>query len=209
MPTPQWLAQLLPARRRDSDSPALASPARPVPLPNEQELVALYTGRLLELARYHLPATLRRRIDPEDVVQSVYRSFFQRLQEGRFSFDEAGQLWRLLAVMTFQKAREAGKFHQRQRRNVRRDRSLHRSASNDTGELGPIDLQPGPEDLTALVECLDDFMAQLPDKYREIVVHRLEGDSVEQIAVKVNRSARTVFRALSELEKLASQRTIG
>ena len=170
----------------------------------ERELVDRYTRRLLELARRQLPDGVRRRVDPEDVVQSVYRSFFQRLREGRFSFDDSGDLWRLLAAMTFQKAREAGKFHQRERRDARRDRSL-RSGDSTHAAFEPAGIEPGPEDLVALVESMDLLVARLPEKYRDIAVHRLNGDSVEEIAAKVNRTTRTVFRALAEMEKLAIQ----
>jgi DNA-directed RNA polymerase specialized sigma24 family protein len=170
----------------------------------ECKLVERYTERLLDLARRRLPDALRRRLDPEDVVQSVYRSFFQRLREGRFSFDDSGDLWRLLAAMTFQKACEAGKFHQRQRRDARRDRSLAPDGSaNVTAE--PATVEPGPDDLAALVECMDLLVARLPEKYRDIAVHRLNGDSVEEIAGKVNRTTRTVFRALADMESLAIQ----
>lgn len=56
----------------------------------EGELVDRYTRRLLELARRQLPERVRRRVDPEDVVQSVYRSFFRRLNDGQFNFGSSG-----------------------------------------------------------------------------------------------------------------------
>ena len=93
----------------------------------EQELVDRYTARLLALARRELPDRVRQRVDPEDLVQSVYRSFFQRLSEGRFSFADSGDLWRLLAAMTFQRVRKAVRFHQQQRRDVRREQRLPRN----------------------------------------------------------------------------------
>jgi RNA polymerase sigma-70 factor (ECF subfamily) len=170
----------------------------------ELKLVEQYTARLLELARRKLPDSLRRRLDPEDIVQSVYRSFFQRLREGRFAFDDSGDLWRLLAAMTFQKAREAGKFHHRQRRDARRDRSLGPDGSANV-PVDPAAVEPGPDDLVSLVECMDLLVARLPEKYRDIAVHRLNGDSVEEIAAKVKRTTRTVFRALADMEKLAIQ----
>ena len=73
---------------------------------------------LLGMAHAQLPERLRKRFDPEDVVQSVYRSFFRRLQEGEFTFDDSHDVWRLLATMTYCKARNLVKFHQRHRRDV-------------------------------------------------------------------------------------------
>jgi anti-sigma-K factor RskA len=74
----------------------------------ERDLVDRYTQRLLGLARRQLPERVRRRVDPEDDVQSVYRSIFTRLREGRFSFADSGDLWRLLAAMTFQRVAKRG-----------------------------------------------------------------------------------------------------
>jgi len=62
----------------------------------EAELVERYTQRLLALARRQLPERVRSRVDAEDVVQSVYRSFFRRLNEDRFSFADSHDVWRLL-----------------------------------------------------------------------------------------------------------------
>ena len=169
----------------------------------ERELVDRYTERLLALAGRSLPDRIRRRVDPEDVVQSVYRSFFQRLREGRFSFDDSGDVWRLLAALTFQKATQATRFHQRQRRDVRRETPVESDAS-DSGRATPLTQhEPGPEDLAILVEYLEQLLARVPASYRDIIVHRLNGDSVEEITVKVKRSRRSVFRAMADLEKLA------
>ena len=169
----------------------------------ERELVDRYTERLLALAGRTLPERVRRRVDLEDVVQSVYRSFFQRLREGRFSFDESGDVWRLLAALTFQKATQATRFHQRQRRDVRRETPLQSGASA-AGRAQPLTQhEPGPEDLAILVDYLEQILARVPASYRDIIVHWLNGESVDEIAVKVKRSRRSVFRAMADLEKLA------
>ena len=169
----------------------------------ERAVVDRYTTRLLELARQRLPERVRRRVDPEDLVQSVYRSFFQRLKDGRFSFADSGDLWRLLATMTIQRAAKAVRFHQQQRRDVRRERQL--PADNDSQSTSPaiLEREPSPEDVVALFDSLERLLDQLPEKYRDIAVLQLEGHSVDEIARTVKRSRRTVFRALAELEELA------
>ena len=47
-----------------------------------------YVNRLLYLARERLSQQMARRIDPEDIVQSVFRTFFHRVQAGQFSSPE-------------------------------------------------------------------------------------------------------------------------
>ena len=44
-----------------------------------EELFERYLQRLLALVRTRLPGKLARRVDPDDVVQSAYRSFFTGL----------------------------------------------------------------------------------------------------------------------------------
>ena len=168
----------------------------------ERDLVERYTERLIQLARQKLPDKVRRRVDPEDVVQSVYRSFFRRLNEGRFQFDDSHDVWRLLAAMTFQKAQLARRFHQQQRRDVRRERPIRSESDGIADEAR--DLQPGPEDLAILFESLEQLLSRLPPSYRQIAVLRLQGIATDEIAAQVNRSRRTVFRALADLERLAA-----
>ena len=61
---------------------------------------ARYTPRLVALARDRLPAAVRARTDPESVVQSVYRSFFNRAHDGDFALGDWDDLWGLLARIT-------------------------------------------------------------------------------------------------------------
>src|SRR5438132_1018442 len=43
-----------------------------------------YSGRLIELVRRRLSNRLNQRFDPEDVVQSAYRSFFAHARDGEY-----------------------------------------------------------------------------------------------------------------------------
>ena len=49
-------------------------------------LVRRYAGRLIALARSKLPGRTKRRLDPEDIMQSVCRTFFVRVRDGRTIF---------------------------------------------------------------------------------------------------------------------------
>src|SRR4051812_33906158 len=103
------------------------------PIPDVQELLArvrqgdqaaaaavfdLYKRRLLGLARSHLDARLRGKVDPEDVVQSVFRSYFRRQTDGRFDVQDWDQLWSLLAMITVRKCTNAKVFFTRQKRSA-------------------------------------------------------------------------------------------
>jgi RNA polymerase sigma-70 factor (ECF subfamily) len=62
-----------------------------------------FTRRLIGLARAHLDARLRQKVDPEDVLQSAYKSFFIRHARGEFDIDGWDGLWALLTVITVRK----------------------------------------------------------------------------------------------------------
>jgi RNA polymerase sigma-70 factor (ECF subfamily) len=170
----------------------------------ERDLVERYTERLIDLARRKLPDRVRRRVDPEDIVQSVYRSFFRRLNDGAFAFDESHDIWRVLAAITFHKTCRAVRFHQQERRDVRRETPVPFDNDSIQGTTQPAEPAPGPEDIATLFDSLDQLLRRLPEHQREIVVLRLEGCSIDEIAAKVDRSQSTVLRALARVRDMAA-----
>lgn len=176
--------------------------AREPPDRFEAEVVEQYTRGLLALARRGLPRQFQSRVDPEDIVQSVYRSFFRRLGDGQFQFGGPDDVWRLLAAMTFRKACNARKFHLRDRRDVRRDLSM---SPGDAAEPGPTAAVARDDDVDLLWESLDGLLRGLPERCRDIVVLRLEGHSIEAIADRVGRSRRTVLRVLASVTASAAR----
>ena len=62
-----------------------------------------FATRLAGLAGAKLDARLRGKVDPDDVLQSVYRSFFGRHAAGQFDFDGWDGLWSLLTTITVRK----------------------------------------------------------------------------------------------------------
>src|SRR5690348_7387242 len=74
-----------------------------------EEVFARYARRLVRLAEQHLSRRLAARLDGEDVVQSVFRTFFRRAAAGEFRIDSSLHLWRLLVRITVLKARAKGR----------------------------------------------------------------------------------------------------
>src|SRR5262249_15364 len=84
------------------------------------ELFRRYAEQLIALARSRLSAKFSQGVDPEDVVQSAYRSFFHGTRDGRYDILRGGDLWQLLVVITLHKVQ-----HQ-VRRNLAGKRSITR-----------------------------------------------------------------------------------
>src|SRR5438067_192126 len=80
-----------------------------------------FARRLIGLARHQLDQRLRGKLDAEDVVQSVFKSFFPRFADGCFELDGWEDLWALLTVITLRKCGRRVEYFRARRRDVRRE----------------------------------------------------------------------------------------
>lgn len=161
-------------------------------------IVDEYTNALVAVARRQMGARLARRVDPEDIVQSTYRSLFVRVKQGEYELGSGHDLWKLLVTITLNKVRRKAKFH----RASRRDMNLEQSVAADAGatfvDRSP-DGGPTPHDAAALVEELQQVLAGLKPRDRQIIELRLQGCSTAEIAEQTGRAERSVRRVLQHL----------
>jgi RNA polymerase sigma factor (sigma-70 family) len=162
-----------------------------------------YFQRLTSLARSRLSPRLSRRTDPEDIVLSVYRSFFIDARAGRFTLRRGGDLWRLLASITKRKLLRQARHHTADRRSVDRELPLDRA---DEGCYPILGREPTPEDAVALSDQLERVFSGLDTFGRRVLELRLQGAQLSEIAEDTGRSERTVRRTLCQIrERLAKQ----
>jgi eukaryotic-like serine/threonine-protein kinase len=168
-----------------------------------EELFRRYSGRLIALARSRLSRALASRVDPEDVVQSAYRSFFLLAREEENLLRESGDLWRLLVRITLRKVYRSARRHRADCRSVERE-----NAWSEETETAAHSREPTPAEAAALVDEVRDLLAPHGAVQRRMIELRLQGNEVEAIAAEVQRSARTVRRTLAafgaELERRLS-----
>jgi RNA polymerase sigma-70 factor (ECF subfamily) len=157
------------------------------------ELYLRYAERLRVLAAAQSSADLARRFDPEDIVQSVFRTFFRRASQGHYTVPDGEEMWKLLLVIALNKVRAAGAFHRAAKRDVRQ--TLGGEAFERT-----LEVEPGPDEaaLTVLRLVVEDVLAGLPDPHRRMIELRIEGHEVAQIADTVDRSKRSVERVIQD-----------
>ena len=160
-----------------------------------------YVTRLVALARSRLNSGMRRRLDPEDVVHSAYRSFFLRAAEGYFEFGESADLWRLLAQITLNKTRKQAERHTAARRDYRRD-----DAEREAGLA--TEVEPSPDEAAALVEQVRLVTERLSADERVAFSAFLRGDTEDAIAGRLGRSPRTVRRVLSRVRSLIERQVL-
>jgi DNA-directed RNA polymerase specialized sigma24 family protein len=173
-------------------------------LPLWERYFRLLVGR----ARSALRGASRRVADEEDIALSAFDSFCRGAEQGRFPrLEDRDDLWRLLLTIT---ARKAG--HQ-----IRADLAARRGGGKLVAEadLGPDDTEE--DELLARVmgsEPTPELAAQMSEEYRRllerlgddelrsIAVWQMEGYTVDEIAVRLGRSARTVARKLQVIRNV-------
>ena len=152
-----------------------------------------YAHRLQSLAEKQTDKKMAVRVDPEGIVQSVFRTFFRRVTDGQYNVSAGEDLWNLLLVISLNKLRSRA--------------TKHRAAKRDVGKTIPLD---GPnqareghdnEALIILRMTLDEILGGLPEVEREIVRLRIEGHEVNEIATQTQRAKRSVERILQNFRK--------
>lgn len=162
------------------------------------EFCRQYADSLHRVAEKHLPRALQRRVGPEDVVQSVCRTFLRRAQGGEFRLEDSEGLWRLLCAITLTKVREQTRFHHRQKRGLAQE--VQAAASDSVPGFVPVAPGPSPAEAVAFAEQLEQVLASLDDEERGVVQMKLDEQTNEQVAEHLNCSERTVRRILKRVQ---------
>jgi RNA polymerase sigma-70 factor (ECF subfamily) len=171
-----------------------------------EALFQRYAERLLAVVRTRLSAQLARRFDPEDVVQSAYRSFFAGARDGRYVLAHSGDLWRLLVAITLHKLRRQVQHHQARKRNPDRENDPRLSSGPLAFEAATLAREPSPVEAAALADELEQLMQGLDLSRRRILELRLQGYTLEEIAADTQQSLRTVRRRLDQVKQYLEQR---
>ncbi len=171
-----------------------------------EEVFRRYAHRLIGLARSKLDARYRHRVEPEDVAQSVFKSFFRR--QGEYDLESWDGLWSLLVVMTVRKCGHKVELLRAARRDVAREISPGANESGSTWHWEAASREPTPDEAVMLDETLTEILGSLDEREREMFTLCLQGYDVPEIARQVQRSQRSVQRLLKQVkEKL--QQTMG
>lgn len=167
-----------------------------------------YVDRLVGLARSRLSERMKRRVEPEDIVQSAYRSFFRKAGDDRYTLAKSGDLWKLMAAITVSKVRGQVEFHTAKKRGVYDEESFGATDSGYRVAPTAVTADPTPEDAALVVEELQNVLHKLDPLQREILELALQNKNVEEISPLVERSARTVRRTLQQVREHLEQRLL-
>jgi RNA polymerase sigma-70 factor (ECF subfamily) len=162
------------------------------------ELDRRYRQRLCRLVERELDRSFRSREDPEDVVQTVFRTYFRRAAAGQFRVTDSTDLWCLLAAITRHKILKRAEFHRAEKRNPQAE-------ANPAGEWQGT-AEPGPVDAAIAAELIDKMLSGLEPFAAQVFQLRIAGCTEKEIGeqlgcvrAKVRLSLRRIRDRLTTL----------
>lgn len=150
-----------------------------------------FAGRLRQLANAKFSKLLRSRLDADDIVQSVFRRFFEASNGGHYDCPTDEELWSVLMVITLNRLRTEEIFQRAGKRDVRR--MVNVEALEELTSFSKSTFAS-----TCLRDAVEEALQQMPEHFGRVIRLRLEGFEVSEIAEEVGRSKRTIERILQE-----------
>jgi DNA-directed RNA polymerase specialized sigma24 family protein len=164
-----------------------------------QRLWERYFGRMVELARNKLRASVKRAADEEDVALSAFHSFCVAAGEHRFPrLANRDDLWQVLVMLTARKALDQRKYDNRKKRADTATKPL-----DDIALETMIGADPDPAFAALVADEFKSLLERLDDpQLKHIVIRKLEGHTNEEIADELACTVRTVGRRLALIRDL-------
>jgi RNA polymerase sigma-70 factor (ECF subfamily) len=166
-----------------------------------REVFERFAGRLVALARRRFNRLLARKVDPEDVVQSAFKSFFVRHRAGKLVVGDGDELWNLLALITLRKCADRAEYYLAERRDADREATGRAGGDEPEAWLVALDRQPRPEEAAMLAETVELLMQDVSARERPILELSLQGYTVPEISVRLGRAERSVRRLRAHIRE--------
>ena len=164
-----------------------------------RELLNRYESKVRLVVRRQLPRLLRSRFDSIDFLQSVWGSFFHRIQTESNDLNEEENLIAFLAWAARNKVIDEYRRAATQKQNIHREESIQNRGDRET-TLASGDT---PSELAQARETFDRLSRLLPEDRRVILELKAAGYSCGEIGDRLGLSERTVQRVLEELRNRA------
>ena len=174
-----------------------------------REVFQRFVGKLIGLARSQLDSVLGRKVDPEDVVQSAYKSFFLRHGAGKLEVKDWGNLWGLLTVITLRKCLDRVEYHQAECRDVQREAAARPGTPGTEPWWQAVAREPSPEEAAVVVETVEQLMRDLAENERPILEMSLQGFTTLEICQRLGLAERSVRRLRERVRKRLERLQLG
>jgi RNA polymerase sigma-70 factor (ECF subfamily) len=165
-----------------------------------REVFSRFTRQLVSLARSRLDDRLASKVDPEDVVQSAYKSFFVRQRAGQLDVGNWKSLWGLLTVITLRKVADRAAYFHADKRDASRELPPPADTQTPAWQTA-LDREPTPDEAAALTETVESLLRDLTEDERPILELSLQGHSAGEISELLGRAERSVRRLRERIRK--------
>lgn len=169
-----------------------------------------YFGRLVRTVRQRMHGLNRAASDEEDIVVSVFDSFYDAVEQGRFpDLADRDDLWRLLLRMSARKVVDKRRHDGRQRRGG--DVAMHSLDQTSDQEIvfQAIGTEPSPDMVLMMQESVQQFFSHLGvGQLADLAGAKLEGYSNAELAKRFACSERTIERRLHLIREKCHQQWI-
>ena len=155
-----------------------------------------YARRLQHLAARQTSTDLSSKVSSDEIVQSVFRTFFRRVSNGQYDAADGDDLWRLFLVIALNKIRSAAEFHRAQKRDLRKTKTCNPDLLGTLAQTHSDDVA-----FAVLKMTVDELLSELPKGHAEIIRLRIAGNSLPEIAEQSGRAQRTIERVLQGFRK--------
>lgn len=166
-----------------------------------KDLFDKYCERLLRLAKRRIGQRMSSRFDPEDVVQSAFRTFFTRVKNDEFEFAHEDDLFKLLVRLTVRKTLRRIQYHRADKRNPEAEMGHQSDGSEIFAHVASG--EPTAEVEVALLDEFERFVGQLPDLDRQVLELKVQGYSTVEIADRLGTYDRKVRRIIERLQEMS------
>ena len=164
-----------------------------------RELLKRYEPKVRLVVRRQLPRLLRSRFDSLDFLQSVWGSFFHKIQTGPNDLQEEHNLITFLAWAARNKVIDECRRATTLKQAVRREKHI----GPDNLLEAPRARGDTPSQLAEAHETFDRLRDLLPEDRRIMLELKAAGHSCKEIGERLGVSERTVERVLADLRSRA------
>jgi RNA polymerase sigma-70 factor (ECF subfamily) len=159
-----------------------------------EQVFLTYEPYLRKAISRQFPASLRGRLDPDDILQSVWADLLRGFREAGWRFLDADHLRGFLFVATRNRLIDRTRQHQK---------AVQREERLDDGERQQFlpSAQPRPSEVAQADDLWERILAQCPAEHRLILELKREGYSLAEIAGRTGLHPDSVRRILRTLAR--------
>ncbi len=154
------------------------------------EIYTRYAQRLVFLTKKQSSEQLSAKVDADEIVQSVFRTFFRRASDGNYQLPDGDELWGLFLVISLNKIRKKSEYFQAAKRDTSRTKPIR--DNYPATDQSPVEI---------LRITVDELISMLPEEYQGVIRDRIQGFEVVEISDRNKISRRTTERVLQSFRQ--------